>query len=360
MTNIFVLIGAFFISVLVTACIRKIVRHFGVWAEPGGRRLHLRAVPLLGGTALFIALVLSVVILTSLGWLPGEHIKAKYLVGIIAAAGLLSFGGALDDRHELKPWQQFIWPLLAIAAIILSGVGVNNITNPFGGVIELNAYALTAIWINGIPYKLTLLADIFTLAWLLTMTYTTKFLDGLDGLVTGLTIIGALVVAAVSLMSEVSQPDTAVLALAIAGVFAGFLVFNIYPARIFLGEGGSTLAGFLLGTLAIISGGKIATTLLVLGLPLFDALVVIIRRIGKGKSPFGGDRSHLHFMLVDSGVPHRQTVLLYWFLAALFGVSTLILRGSEKVAAIGLLMSLLLVILAATLIYSKLRRRIKL
>ncbi|MBU0625527.1 undecaprenyl/decaprenyl-phosphate alpha-N-acetylglucosaminyl 1-phosphate transferase [Patescibacteria group bacterium] len=353
MTFFIIFIGAFGLSILTTVFVRGLARHFGVLAEPGGRRLHKKAVPLLGGVALFIALVLIVVVLTSFGWLPGSHIKAKYLVGIIAAAGLLSFGGALDDRYELKPWQQFIWPFLAVLAVIVVGIGVNYITNPFGGLIELNKYIMTAVWIDGIPYKLTILADIFTLAWLMTMTYTTKFLDGLDGLVVGLTVIGGLVIAAVSLMREVAQPDTAILALAIAGVFAGFLVFNIYPARIFLGEGGSTLAGFLLGILAIISGGKIATTLLVLGLPLFDAAIVIIRRLVRGKSPFGGDRSHLHFLLVDSGLPQRSVVLLYWFLAALFGISTLILPGPQKVTAIGVALSLLLVILAGALIMQK-------
>jgi UDP-GlcNAc:undecaprenyl-phosphate GlcNAc-1-phosphate transferase len=296
---------------------------------------------------------LAVVALSTLGWLPGEHILAKHLVGIIAAAGLLSFGGALDDRYDLKPWQQFLWPLLAVGAVILVGVGVNYITNPFGGIIELDEFVLTAAWIDGVPYHLTVLADMFTLAWLMTMTYTTKFLDGLDGLVSGIVVIGGLVVAAVSLMQEVAQPDTALLALTIAGVFGGFLLFNFNPARMFLGEGGSTMAGFLLGVLAIISGGKIATTLLVLGLPLFDAVVVILRRLMRGQSPFAGDRLHLHFLLVDSGLPQRQAVLLYWFLAALFGVSTLILRGSQKVVAIGLILSLVVAILAGLLIIRK-------
>jgi len=353
MTFAIVLIGAFVLSGLTTAFVRGMAKYFGVLAEPGGRRKHGQAVPLMGGVAIYIALSLSVVLLSTLGWLPGDHILSKHLVGIIAAAGLLSFGGALDDRYDLKPWQQFIWPLLAAIAVILVGVGVDYITNPFGGLIELNKYVVTAAWIDGVPYHLTILADIFTLAWLLTVTYTTKFLDGLDGLVAGLIVIGGLVIAAVSMMREVSQPDTALLALAIAGVFAGFLLFNFNPARMFLGEGGSTMAGFLLGVLAIISGGKIATTLLVLGLPLFDAAVVVTRRLLKGQSPFSGDRLHLHFLLVDSGMPQRQAVLLYWFLAALFGVSTLVLRGPEKVVAIGFVLSVVLVILSGALIIRK-------
>ncbi|MFH1047180.1 MAG: MraY family glycosyltransferase [Patescibacteria group bacterium] len=347
--------GAFVVALLTTAFVRGVASRFGVLAMPGGRRKHQAAVPLMGGVALFIALALVMVGLSSLGWLPGDHIKAKYIVGIIAAAALLSFGGALDDRYDLKPKQQILWPLMAVFAVIVVGVGVDFITNPFGGLIKLNDYVVTAVWIDGIPYKLTVLADIFTLAWLMTMTYTTKFLDGLDGLVAGLTMIGGLVIAALSMMREVSQPDTALLALAIAGVFAGFLVFNFYPARMFLGEGGSTMAGFLLGVLAVISGGKIATTLLVLGLPLIDAVLVVIRRLLRGQPPFKGDRSHLHFLLVDNGLPHRQAVLLYWFLALVFGVSTLILRGPQKVAALGVAVSLVLAVVAGLLIVRKRR-----
>src|SRR3989339_126706 len=342
MTFILTLIGAAVLSVVVTSLVRIMARRFGVLDRPAGRKQHRTPTPLLGGFAIYLSLVGAVVVMSSLGLFNGSHIKAKYLVGIIAAASFLAFGGALDDRFNLKPLRQLIWPLLAVVAIIASGVGVAYVTNPFGGLIELNRITTTVLWFDGIPYRLTLLADLFAMVWLLTLTYTTKFLDGLDGLVSGVTVIGCLVVAAVSLTRDVAQADTALLALAIGGGFAGFFVFNFHPARMFLGEGGSTLAGFLLGTLAIISGGKIATTLLVLGLPLFDAVVVVVRRVLRGKSPFGGDRSHLHFLLVDGGVPHGQAVLLYWVLAAAFGISTLLLRGPQKIAALGLIGSLAL------------------
>jgi len=147
-------------------------------------------------------------------------------------------------------------------------------------------------------------------------------------------------------MKDVAQPDTAILALIVAGAFAGFLLFNAAPASIFLGEGGSTLAGFLLGTLAIISGSKVATTLLVLGLPLFDTAVVIIRRLLQRRSPASGDRSHLHFRLLDLGFSQRQVVLLYYFVAAFFGTFTILLDGWEVTVAAGLVASLLIVLTA--------------
>ncbi len=337
-------------AVLLTPLVRRLAMAAGVVDRPdAARKLHARPVPLLGGLAVYAATVLGLLAAVYLGLLPAAHIKEKYLVGLALAGALLVFGGSWDDARNLKPWRQFLWPVLAALAVIASGIGVDYVTNPFGGLLHLDEVVLPVLTWQGVPYKLTVLADLFTLVWLLGMTYTTKFLDGLDGLVAGVTGIGALILAAVSLMREVAQPDTALLALALAGACFGFLVFNFHPARIFLGEGGSTLCGFLLGVLAIVSGGKIATALLVMGLPIFDAALVIIGRLRRGRTPFGGDRTHLHFRLLDVGFTQRQVVLIYYFAAALFGVSTLVLRGWEKVVALGFSASLLFAAGAFTL-----------
>ncbi|MEY4745141.1 MAG: hypothetical protein RL272_1086 [Candidatus Parcubacteria bacterium] len=345
-------ICAFAAAATVTPFVRRLAWRFDVVDRPdGGRKKHGRAVALMGGLAIFAAIAAATVVAVAAGWLPGDHVKDKYLAGILVAALLLVVGGTLDDAYDLPPRRQVVWPILAALAIVASGIGVKFISNPLGGQFFLDRYAVTVLWLGGIPYKLSLIADVFTVCWLLGMTYTTKFLDGLDGLVSGVTVIGALVISAVSVMKEVSQPDTALLALIVAGAFLGFLIYNASPASIFLGEGGSTMAGFLLGTLAIISGGKIATTLLVIGLPLFDAAFVIVRRVVKDrKAPTSGDRSHLHFRLLDLGFTPRQVVLFYCFVAALFGTSTLILKGWEKLAAIGVLASILFALTAVAMV----------
>jgi len=350
---------AFAAAAAATPVVRRAAFKLDVLDRPNSpRKLHARPMPLMGGLAVFAGIAIAVLAVLALGWLPDEHIKAKYLVGILAASFALIVGGVLDDKYDLAPGRQLIWPILAVLIVIVSGVGVKFVTNPFGGQLYLDRLSLTVLWWQGVPYRLTVLADIFTLFWLLGMTYTTKFLDGLDGLVSGIAVIGALVVAAVSLMKEVAQPGTALLALIVAGAFLGFLVFNFHPASIFLGEGGSTLAGFLLGALAIISGGKIATTLLVLGLPVFDAAYVILKRIFRDRrSPATGDRSHLHFRLLDLGFSHRQAVLFYYFIAAAFGVSTLFLSGWEKVVAMGFLASLLAALAAAAMVVGRKRPR---
>jgi UDP-GlcNAc:undecaprenyl-phosphate GlcNAc-1-phosphate transferase len=326
-------LAGFAAAAALTPFVRAIALQLGIVDTPTlPRKLHKKPTPLLGGVALVVALTLTIIFAVTMGWLPGEYIKTRSLVGLGAALVLLALGGALDDRYDLKPSRQIIWPIAAALVAIWSGIGTEVVTNPFGGLIHLG-----------------FLAPVFAFIWLLGMTYTTKFFDGLDGLVAGVTGIGALVIAAVSLMVEVSQPDTAVLAVALAGVCAGFLIYNFFPATIFLGEGGSTVCGFLLGALAIVSGGKIATTLLVLGLPILDAVVVIARRVLNGRPIASGDRSHLHFRLLELGLTQRQAVLFLYFMAAFFGASTLVLRGSQKIAALALAACVLVVIIAGSM-----------
>ncbi len=190
---------------------------------------------------------------------------------------------------------------------------------------------ITIFSINGIAYQITVFADLFTILWLLGMAYTTKFLDGLDGLVSGIGVVASFVVFGISLLPEVNQSHTAILSLALAGACFGFLIWNWHPAKIFLGEGGSLLIGFMLGVLSIISGGKIATALLVMGIPIFDVLWVIGRRLFiEKKSIFQADRKHLHFRLLDAGFTVRQSVGIFLFLSALFGGLAIILRGKDK------------------------------
>ncbi|MFA6549622.1 MAG: alpha/beta fold hydrolase, partial [Candidatus Margulisiibacteriota bacterium] len=147
-----------------------------------------------------------------------------------------------------------------------------------------------------------------------------------------------------SLVPVVDQPDTALLAIIFAGSMLGFLPWNFHPAKIFLGEAGSTLAGFLIGTLAVISGGKIATALLVMGIPILDVLWVILRRLTTSASVFKADRKHLHFRLLDLGLSHRQTVMFLYFISAAFGVSGIFLQSAGKLIALFILVSVMILL----------------
>jgi UDP-GlcNAc:undecaprenyl-phosphate GlcNAc-1-phosphate transferase len=223
-----------------------------------------------------------------------------------------------------------IAPVLSALTAIGFGIEVDKLTNPFGGVIALA------------PWQ----SDILVFVWLLLVMYTTKFLDGLDGLATGVSAIGTGMVMLLALTAAYFQPDVALFAAVCLGAMLGFLAFNFHPARIFLGEGGSTFVGFTLGTLAVISGGKLATALLVIAIPLMDVVWIIVRRWQAGgfRRIFTGDRKHLHHRLLDRGWGQPRIVIAYYLVAAVFGLSALFLQSREKLIALVVLVALMVVV----------------
>ena len=223
-------------------------------------------------------------------------------------------GGFIDDKYSISPRLQILFPIAAALVVIFTGTSIVHVTQLSGG-----AYSL--VWWRLGP--LSLPSDLITLVWLLAVTYAMKFLDGLDGLVAGQTIIGAGLIAALALSAAFFQPNVAILALIVGASFLGFLPWNLHPAKQFLGESGSTIAGFALGFLSIVAGTKAATALMALGLPLADASLVVFGRLMRGVSPFRGDDTHLHFKLLKAGLSQRTVVLLLWIIALLFGVLAL-------------------------------------
>lgn len=331
------------LSSIFTIVVRKVATRAGILDRPEAapeRKLHSKPVPLLGGIAVFCGatLTIGIVLLTTPHVLLGGYLLPKHLLGMFLGGLLLMVGGFRDDLRSRSVRQQLLWPICAALVIIASGIGIAYVTNPLGGTLQLDTWKTTLFSVGSTPYNIVWIADAFGFAWLMVSMYATKLLDGLDGLVSGISVIGMVIIAAVSLSSRVGQPETAVLALVIAGSFFGFLLFNFHPAKIFLGEGGSLLAGFLLGTLAILSGGKIATALLVLGIPMIDILVVIALRFFRAKrSIVAADKQHIHHRFLSLGLSHRQTVLLLYLFTALFGSLSLLFSGKAKVAVLALI-----------------------
>lgn len=303
------------------------------------RKIHPAAIPLLGGLGIYLAVIILILFFSLINnRLLGGYLLTKHLVGILLGGFWLMLGGYLDDRYRLSPVKQFIFPVLATLTIIASGVGVSYISNPFGSPIQLDGIRFTLFHWNGLPYGITLWSDLFTIVWLLGMMYTTKFLDGLDGLATGIGAIGSMIIFSLSLTKTVAQPETALLAIVFAGACLGFLLWNFHPAKIFLGEGGSVFIGFFLGVLAIISGAKIATALLIMGIPILDVAWVILRRLfWEKRSIISADKKHLHFRLLDAGLSHRQAVVFLYFLTAVFGLTGLFLNGKNKILSLAVL-----------------------
>jgi UDP-GlcNAc:undecaprenyl-phosphate GlcNAc-1-phosphate transferase len=354
---VFVFILAFILTFCFTYLVRKVALKYQIVDHPHlARKIHKKSIPLLGGLAIFFGFVVT------LGYFAfftdkifGGYMLPKHILGFIFGGLVLVIGGILDDRFSLKPHQQFIFPIIAVVIIISSGIGINYITNPLGEAIQLDQIKIKIFEWGSLPYYFVLFADLFAFVWLLGMIYTTKFLDGLDGLVPGISLITALVLFFLSISSKVSQPETAYMAVIIAGAAFAFLIWNFHPARIFLGEGGSTLLGFLLGTLAIISGGKIATALLCMGVPVLDATWVILRRIFSKTSPFFGDKKHLHFRLLDVGFTQRQAVIFLWVLSAGFGATALFLQGRQKIYALLVLATIMILLGVAVVVVYKLK-----
>jgi UDP-GlcNAc:undecaprenyl-phosphate GlcNAc-1-phosphate transferase len=324
-------VTSFMIAFFATLFVRFAATKWHILDHPHHpKNVHKHPIPRLGGFAIFFAVTIAVVAsLLMSKWLVSGEIQYVQYIGFLLGGLILMIGGYVDDRFDLPPRLAIIAPLIASLTVILFGVNIEKLTNPFGGVIYLAAWQ----------------SNILVFVWLMVVMYTTKFLDGLDGLATSVTSIGTLMVLLLALTVAYFQPDVALLAAIVLGAELGFLFWNFHPASIFLGEGGSTLVGYLVGMLAVISGGKLATALLVLGVPLLDVLWIILRRfrVGGIKQIFIGDRKHLHHRLLDRGWSQTQIVLFYIFVAGLFGVSTLFLQSQEKLIALVLLSGLMLI-----------------
>lgn len=299
---------AFLGSLILTPIARRLARRFGFVDVPGEpRHVHQAPVPRLGGVALFFPFVAAVGFSLLLPVQRQDPLELHRLAGLVLGSAVVFGLGVYDDKWELGPLPQFIVQFLAAGVAIYSGITIVEIANPFGGLIVLS----------------TPIAVAFTLFWLMGMMNTVNWLDGLDGLAGGVTVIASVLLFAHSY--RLGQYSIALLPLALAGCVLGFLPFNFYPAKIFMGTSGALFLGFALGSLAIIGGAKMATALLVLGIPILDVAWQIINRARLGRSPFLGDRGHLHHRLLDLGFSQRRVVLLFYALCACFGTLALIL-----------------------------------
>jgi UDP-GlcNAc:undecaprenyl-phosphate GlcNAc-1-phosphate transferase len=298
-------------------------------AEAGGRRRHQGTVSRLGGIGIaagfFGALALSRLVAVP----TADPNEMRRLWGLIIG-GLIAFAlGLLDDFYELPGWSQYLGYLLAAGVAAATLIILERFNNPL-----TNQMVMLAPWLY-IP---------LTLFWMTGMIVTVNWLDGLDGLATG---VAAILAAVLTLhMIRVGQYSVVPQALALLGAALGFLVYNVAPARVFLGSSGAFLIGYLLGALGLVAGGRVATVLLVMGIPIVDVAWTILDRWRHGARVYEGDRRHLHFRLQDAGIPTRTIVAIYWSFCALAGALALLLSSRlYKLVALGLLGGLTLALL---------------
>ncbi len=328
------------LSFILTLLVKKFAQKLQIVDVPDElRKQHKKSVPLLGGTAIFISFWLVVFYLYNYSGIIFKHLSARQLILFFLAGLMLMVVGYFDDKFKIAYHYRLLFSAVAVLMVLAGGLNFDGITNPFGGTIGLDFWKIQTTHFGNILVGVEILAFL----WLMGMIYTVKILDGLDGLATGVVMIGALSVAALAGGStKFLQPDVSLVALVLAGSCLGFLFLNFSPAKIFLGEGGGQFLGLMLGAIAIIAGSKIATALLVMAVPIIDLVYVIIGRLKNHQSISEGDRRHLHFRLVDSGFKQWQAVLIFYLFAALFGIAALFMSSGWKLAT---LLSLIFVVI---------------
>jgi UDP-GlcNAc:undecaprenyl-phosphate/decaprenyl-phosphate GlcNAc-1-phosphate transferase len=318
------------IALLVIPIVDRLGKQYGITSKPGGRRVNegdIRGVSRLGGVSLFISFTGAVLIAQVLPVPRFDPYEVIRISGLLIGGAIIFIVGLLDDIFHFGSLPQFLGQFLAAAVAISFQIFIEYFNNPLTG-------QQTEHW----PYIVTVALSFF---WLVGMMNTVNWMDGLDGLAGGVAFItGTVLFINSAFRLDPPQTSVSLLMLALMGSSLGFLLHNFYPARIFMG-GGAMYLGFLMGSLSIIGGAKMATVLLVMGLPLMDAVWQIIYRLRQGRSPFEGDRGHIHFRLLDIGFSHRQIVLAYYCFCAFFGILTLVIESQFfKFVALGVMLSL--------------------
>src|SRR5713101_6943499 len=316
---------AFVFAYLLTFLIGAFCRKVGWLDRPAARRVHIKAVPRLGGVAIFIAFFIASRLFYSSGPSLNPHVHELTIYWLLIAAGaLMVIVHAYDDVMGLKPLPKLIAQTVAVLIILapwgteFNGILIFTFNNPFGTEVQPTLFLFThdtLISLIAIP------AVLFTWFWIVGMMNTVNLIDGLDGLATGVVAIAALFITIISFV--LGQYSIAILSAIFTGATLGFLPHNWNPAKIFMGDSGSMFLGLGLAVLSIMGGAKIALAIIVLGVPILDVAVVMINRIRRGQSPLHYDKTHLHYRLMATGLNARQICLVFYGLTFLFGLLAL-------------------------------------
>ena len=293
------------------------------------RRMHKKPTPRIGGIAIIFGFLVAI---CCFGRMTRE------LTAMLVGGAIIAVMGFVDDCKNLDAKLKFVIQIIAALVVMIGGnIRITVFTNP--NIFSNSQYLVLPWWLSGIA----------TIIWIVFITNAVNFIDGLDGLAAGVSAIMS--VSLVFIAIRVGEYPVAVVGLAIMGACFGFLPFNFNPAKIFMGDTGSTFLGFILATLSIQGVFKsyavisFAVPLLILGLPLFDAMFAMIRRIYHGQSPMSADRGHLHHRLIDMGFSQKQTVFILYAISGVLGITAVLLAEYGTIRALILMISVLIFIL---------------
>lgn len=247
-------------------------------------------------------------------------------VGLLAASFLILVIGIIDEQVRLSPGKQLLWQVVIALVAASWGWSIQEISNPWsGGVINLEWFTLSFLIFPG---------SFLSILWIVFLMNAVNWLDGVDGLAGGVTFVGLLTLAAVSLLPSIQDAESLRIALVGAGCILGFLLWNFAPAKVYLGTTGSWFLGLLIGFTAMLGGGKIVTTLLVLALPVIDVGLVLLSRLFAGRKPWQGDRvHHVHHRLLALRFSPRTIALLGIVVTSCLGVAAINLQTQQKIVA---------------------------
>ena len=283
--------------------------------------LHKKPIPRAGGLSIFIGILTAVIIFIPLD----NFIKAIMFGGVVVVAT-----GILDDKYDLSPYLRFFINIVTAVIAVMAGVTIPFVTNPLGGILHFTNFEFILFTY---PFHV---GDVFAVIWIVWVMNMLNWSKGVDGQMPGIASISAFVIGIAALRFvnvEQLSLTTSLLSFIVAGASLGFLFFNFYPAKIFPGYS-ATILGYFIGILSITSGVKLATAVLVMGVPTVDAILTILRRLLAKRSPFWHDRGHLHHLLLNSGMGHRGIAVFYWLMSLILGVVALSVSSRGKLFAI--------------------------
>ena len=319
--------AAFAVSFGTTPIVKSFAQKVGAMDNPGeARRIHNHPIPRMGGMAIFLGFLVSVILFVDI---------TMPVRGILIGAVIIVATGAVDDIVSLKYWIKLIAQIAAAIIAVAHGVTIEGLMNP-------NVFAANETLVIGI------LSIPVTIIWIVGVTNAVNLIDGLDGLACGVSTISCVTMLVTALL--VAEGNVAVILACLMGGCIGFLPYNFNPAKIFMGDTGALLLGYVLATVSILGLFKFYAVMtfivpiLALALPLFDTAFAIIRRLLKGQNPMTPDRGHLHHRLIDHGLSQKQAVAVLYSLSAMLGLTAVVICTGGKTRLLLLGVDLLIAI----------------
>ena len=331
------LLTALVISFLATPVVKTFAYKVGAIDVPkDARRMHKVPIPRLGGLAIFIGFMVSILLFVKI---------TPEMKSILLGAAIIVVLGVVDDIMALPAMLKFVVQIIAAAIPATHGVVIQAFSNP-------NIFSKNLYWVLG------WLSIPVTILWIVAITNAVNLIDGLDGLANGVSAISATTMLVIALLA--SEGQVAIVLAALVGACVGFMPYNMNPAKMFMGDTGATFLGYILATMSIQGLFKYYAVIsfvvpfLILGLPIFDTAFAFIRRIAHGQSPMHADRSHIHHRLIDMGLNQKQAVATLYVISAILGLSAVVLTtGGEQKAMLLFAALCIVAVVAARVVFPK-------